>query len=666
MGEPEDLIIDGAYIASRFVRDAWRRYSPPQAANVLCLADVRVRLELFLNGLFRAPIGVAAAEPPAPVSWLARLAGHAADFSRDLPATDGTRIFLPATWDALPRVDAAFQAYLLLAVAQAARLERRSTAIVLGITDDEVRDRFLIADARGVDEWIVRETPGLVPALRAARLDALARRPRTLPRNEHAHAAEVQLRAVLASDPLEPFEDVPASATASDALAWATSMSNARRSSTPYRSLSPVYYWGSAKVPVDVSGSRVAPDQGENRRTSSPRVAEMRRRPRVRQADDEEDDNATGTWVIRTDEPQESVEDPHGLQRPTDRADDADPEGLGDSLSELPEARLVRTPGRPKEILHSGEDMPRAAGATGFTARPGGVAYPEWDFRSGTYRRPGAIVRDAAAPLGDLEWATSALARHARLVRRVRTRFERLRPRRTRIGRQPDGSELDIAEYVEAAADARAGVPMEDRLYVDVRPGRHELTLALLVDVSASTDSWVSGTQRVVDVEKEGLLVVCEALEALGDRHAIFAFSGEGPECVSVITIKGFAQRAGDQVRRRIAALDADGYTRLGAAVRHATAELSRQPTGRRLLLLLSDGKPNDVDVYEGVYGIEDARQAVAEARAQTVEVFCLTVDREAPRYATRIFGRAGFAVLRRPDQLPAVLIEVLRRLIRH
>jgi nitric oxide reductase NorD protein len=391
----------------------------------------------------------------------------------------------------------------------------------------------------------------------------------------------------------------------------------------------------------------------------------MRRRPRIREAQEDEDDSGTGTWVVRTDEPQESVEDPFGLQRPTDRADEADPEGLGDSLAELPEARVVRTPGQAKEVLRAGEALPRVSAATPLVKRPGGIAYPEWDFRSGTYRRPGAIVREAEASMGDPDWVAAALARHAKLVRRVRTRFERLRPRRTRIGRQPDGPDLDIAEYVNAAADARAGVTVEDRLYVDERAGRRELTLALLVDVSASTDSWVSGSQRIVDVEKDALLVVCKALAALGDRHAIFAFSGEGPEHVSVVPIKSFVERAGEVVRRRVAALDADGYTRVGAAIRHATAALSGQPTGRRLLLMLSDGKPNDVDVYEGPYGIEDARQAVAEARAQNVDVFCLTVDREAPRYASRIFGRAGFAVLRRPDQLPEVLIEVLRRLIR-
>ena len=107
------------------------------------------------------------------------------------------------------------------------------------------------------------------------------------------------------------------------------------------------------------------------------------------------------------------------------------------------------------------------------------------------------------------------------------------------------------------------------------------------------------------------------------------------------------------------------GTPALARRSRHTTAALVRQPTSRRLLLLLSDGKPNDVDDYGGPYGVEDTRQAVAEARAQDVDAFCLTVDREAPRYASRIFGRAGFGVLRRPDQLSEVLVEVLRRMIR-
>ena len=183
--------------------------------------------------------------------------------------------------------------------------------------------------------------------------------------------------------------------------------------------------------------------------------------------------------------------------------------------------------------------------------------------------------------------------------------------------------------------------------------------------MSASTDAWVSTDRRIVDVEKEALLIVCDALDALGDRYGVFAFSGDGADDVSVVPLKRFDERVGVTVRRRIAALDADRYTRLGAPLRHLTAALCREPAPRRLLLVLSDGKPNDVDVYEGRYGVEDTRQAVAEARRQGVAVFCLTVDRDAPRYAARIFGRAGYAVLHRTEQLPSVLIDVLRQLIR-
>jgi nitric oxide reductase NorD protein len=671
MAEPEDLIIDGAHMASRFARDAWRRYAPPPPERVLRIADVRGRIELFLHALFEVPIAIATAETPAPVSWLGRLAGRAPDVRAGaLCGTDGIAIYLPPTVAATRDMEEAFGTYLLLAVGQAVRIARGSTASLEGIENDEIRDRFLLADAVAVDQWVVREVAGLVPSLRMARAEALAERTRAWrphQRGERECALEARVCDFLARDPFAPYDALPVCATAPEALAWAVTVQDTGRTPPRYRGIQPVWYWGRPIAPAQAGAARVYAEQDVAQKAMPRRrVAEMRRRPRIREAEDDEDDNGTGTWVIRTDEPQESVEDPFGLQRPTDRADEADPEGLGDSLAELPEARVVRTPGQAAEILRAGDsELPRAADSVAPRPVRTGIAYPEWDFHSGTYRRPGAIVRETAPMEGPPGWAASALARHASLVRQVQTRFERLRPRRTRIGRQADGPEVDIAEFVNAAADARAGGMVEDRLYVDVRPARRAFTVALLVDLSASTDSWVSGHQRIVDVEKDALLVVCEALAALGDPHAIFAFAGESADHVSIIPVKGFTERPDADVRRRISALEADGYTRIGAAVRHATAALSGQPTERRLLLILSDGKPNDVDMYDGPYGIEDARQAIAEARAQNVDVFCLTVDRDAPRYATRIFGRAGFTVLRRADQLPEVLIEVLRRLIR-
>ena len=198
-----------------------------------------------------------------------------------------------------------------------------------------------------------------------------------------------------------------------------------------------------------------------------------------------------------------------------------------------------------------------------------------------------------------------------------------------------------------------------------LRPGRRDAAITLLIDASASTDGWVIADRRIIDVEKETLLVASEALAALGDPHAMLAFASAGPSRVLVQTLKRFEEAAGTgDVRRRIAGLEPDGYTRAGPAIRHATAGLMQQRARHRLLLLISDGRPNDIDCYEGRYGVEDTRAAVGEARLQGVHVHCLTVDREAPRYATRIFG-GDFAVLSRAERLPGVLTTLLRELVR-
>jgi nitric oxide reductase NorD protein len=208
----------------------------------------------------------------------------------------------------------------------------------------------------------------------------------------------------------------------------------------------------------------------------------------------------------------------------------------------------------------------------------------------------------------------------------------------------------------------RAGRPIERLAVYDMLSHRRH-------DVAgdretAARDAWVGDDRRIIDVEKEALVVLLEALDALGDRHMVLGFSGQGPRAVRLSTIKDLVEPVGPLVRRRVAALEPDGYTRTGAALRHVTALLGPVETRHRLLLVLSDGKPNDVDEYEGRYGIEDTRQAVAEARRQAVVPFCLTVDRQAPAYLPSIFGRGGYALLGRPELLPVVLVDVVRKLL--
>ena len=348
MAEPEDLIIDGAHMASRLARAAWRRYAPAPPDRLLRLADVRVRIELFLTALFERPLTVAAADAAAPVSWLARLAGRGVDERGGIAAgTDGVGIYLPPTVDATGGTSVAFQVYLLHAVEQAVRLTRGSAELTLGIVQGEVRDRFLLADAAAVDEWIVRQAPGLVPALRTARRSALAQRGGARNRHGRDDELEASFRNFLSQDPLERFAAVPVCTTVSAALEWASALPSGERPERPYTHVAPAPYWG-RPVPLHdrIAGRAVVTADEALQQATRQRVAEMRRRPRMREAEEDEDDRGTGMWIIRPDEPQESVEDPFGLQRPADRADEADPDGLGDSLAELPEARVVRTPGR--------------------------------------------------------------------------------------------------------------------------------------------------------------------------------------------------------------------------------------------------------------------------------------------------------------------------------
>ena len=214
-------------------------------------------------------------------------------------------------------------------------------------------------------------------------------------------------------------------------------------------------------------------------------------------------------------------------------------------------------------------------------------------------------------------------------------------------------------------AERLAGLPLEERWYQSVRPARRDIAIALLIDISGSTDGWVTQDLRIIDVEKEALLLVYRALVALGDPFCIQAFSGEGPHNVALWPLKAFDENPASLIERRIAALEPQRYTRAGAAIRHATASLNTCPVEHRLLIVLSDGKPNDVDHYEGRYGVEDMRQAVAEARLQAIHPFCLTVDRKAPQYLSSVFGPGGYAVLQHPERLPVVLVDILRTLIR-
>jgi nitric oxide reductase NorD protein len=282
-----------------------------------------------------------------------------------------------------------------------------------------------------------------------------------------------------------------------------------------------------------------------------------------------------------------------------------------------------------------------------------GIAYPEWDYERRGYRPNYCVLRELVAPAGEGQWAARVRHEHQALIRDLRRRFASLRPARQRCTRQLDGHDLDVDAYADDFTAHRPGRTPTGRLYLTERPRQRDVFVAFLLDASGSTDAWVSGGRRGLDVAKAATLVCREALKALGDRYAIYAFAGHGARDIRVLRVKGWPETYDESACARIAGLAGGTYTRLGAPIRHLTALLARQRARLRLLFLISDGKPNDEDGYEGVYGIEDMRQAVAEARLQGVTLFCLTVDRHGSSYLPQMFGPHGYAVLWEVTQLP-------------
>ena len=342
------------------------------------------------------------------------------------------------------------------------------------------------------------------------------------------------------------------------------------------------------------------------------------------------------------------------VDRPTDDSEESD----GKAADDLDDMTLGRRKERPSSKFRFDLDLPPdMVDPSAITAE---ISYPEWDYRKGQYLENYTRVLAApAAALGE----TSPQGDDTRLlIRKVRRQFEILRPRHEVLKAQLDGTELDLDAVVRSKTDLAAGGQGSDRIHLMSRPQSPDLATTILVDVSLSTDAWIDN-RRVLDVEKEALLVLTQGLAACGSRHSILTFTSRRRSWVRIETVKAFEDKVDRAVEDRIAGLKPGYYTRMGAAIRHAAAELRKQPSRKKLLLVLTDGKPNDIDHYEGRFALEDSRRAVQEARRSGTSVFAVTVDRDAQTYLPTLFGRNGFAMVADISKLPAALPAIYRGL---
>lgn len=336
------------------------------------------------------------------------------------------------------------------------------------------------------------------------------------------------------------------------------------------------------------------------------------------------------------------------INRPTD--DEPDP-NAAEAARDLDQLALAENTDRVASKVRFDLDLPSAA--EDDVVLGDGISLPEWDYRKQRLLDDHVRLTEMAARHAPPCTLPTALKRTAR---RLHQQFAALAPGRRWIKAQAEGTELDVDAAVRAQTDRACGRHPSEQLYLSLEKRERDLACLVLADLSLSTDTWVSSEARVIDVIRDALLLFGQALGATGDAFALAGFSSIKRSRVRYHRLKDFDEGFDDRIRGRIMTIKPGYYTRLGAAIRHSSRLLQKHGASRRILLILSDGKPNDLDLYDGRYGIEDTRMAVMEARRAGLSPFCVTIDREGAGYLPHIFGPAGFAVIRKPEELPARL----------
>jgi len=283
------------------------------------------------------------------------------------------------------------------------------------------------------------------------------------------------------------------------------------------------------------------------------------------------------------------------------------------------------------------------------------LTYDEWDFRRNGYRKDWCIVLEKKVQPVKGTFVDATLHKHRGLLRQLKKQFEMLRSSERFIKRQRDGADIDLDALIEAIADTKADKAPSERLFIRLQRDERDIAVLFLVDMSSSTEGWIN------QALKEALILMGEALHVLGDRFAMYGFSGMRRSRSDFYQVKNFAEPYNEDIKDRIAAIGPQEYTRMGPPLRHAAKLLQAAEAKVRLLVVLSDGKPEDYDDYKGEYAIEDTRHALIEAKAAGIHPFCITIDKQAHDYIGHMYGEVNYIFVDDVRKLPARLPEIYR-----
>ena len=331
---------------------------------------------------------------------------------------------------------------------------------------------------------------------------------------------------------------------------------------------------------------------------------------------------------------------------------------------------------------------------------PETFVYDEWDFRADDYKPNWCVVRQKGMAEGDPTFYGTTLQSYGSLVNQVKRQFEMMTPEMfKKVRKLEDGEEIDIDDVIEAVVDIKTGAGPSEKLYWKRNKVQRDVAVVFLLDTSASTaeaiedtrkaaDDWQApddpveymtwlrnrrgdgmrrSYKRIIDVEKEAVVLLINALESIGDQYGIYGFSGYGRENVEFYTVKDISEALSQSVKNRIDRIAPLHATRMGPAIRHATSKLDGQDARTKLLFLISDGRPQDRGYSrEGVekeYAVHDTKMALDEARDKDINAFCLTVDKSGHDYLKYMCQDMGYEILENVYELPQRLLYLYKRL---
>jgi nitric oxide reductase NorD protein len=431
------------------------------------------------------------------------------------------------------------------------------------------------------------------------------------------------------------------------------------------RDLGEVEFWEWAGSPVAVGldgESFEVVDSVSDSEESGQEITEIQGKGRadVEVVAEKEDDGTASEMPLHTFEKVETLEEYDGLDRKTEA--DTDLDEHEEALEKLEMTQLLRSADRPQSVYRSDVILDGVALEVGGGEPGEGMPYPEWNYRKGNYREDWSFVQTEHLKADDPGWLAGQLGEQASLIRMLKRQFARIASQAEMLKRQNFGSEYDIDAVIDAQVDLQSGRTPSERLYLHQQREFHDVATMILMDMSYSTDSYLDNV-RVLDVIRETILCVGEVLDEHIDRFAIAGFSSKTRRSCRFSLLKSFddSWRAS---RGRLGALEAQGYTRIGPALRHAHRMLDRQQAERKVVILITDGKPCDYDQYEGTYGIKDVKKAIEEGHRLGIETHALAVDKQARESFPKMFARSHYDIVSKPAELMETMCSLYSRLM--